>query len=99
MAATLANQATVAYNPDFQKRCLMARINIAVKILISPLDAYTEQHRNYARQVFIHPMDYPERVTAVVVAQPKIADAEANGTGATDDMIEAQVENAWLFMS
>lgn len=98
MAVTLQQQAGLVEDATFQGRCLIARVMVAVEMLLLA-GSYTEAHVEYARNVLMSPWGYPYRVASVVAAQPQLADDEANGTGATDQQIKDQVENAWLYMA
>lgn len=98
MAVSLQERANLVGDTVFQQRCLMARGNVAVKILTAPDGTYSQQHINYASTVLMRPLEFAARVSLAVATDDTIAEAEVNETGAADADIEARVEAAWLYL-
>lgn len=98
MAVSLQERANLVGDQTFQDRCLMARGNIAVKMLTASEGEYSDQHIRYANTVLMRPLESPTRVSLAVATDDTIAEAEVSGTGAADADIEARVEAAWLYL-
>lgn len=97
--ATLQERAGVVTETSFQSRCLMARVLVAIKMLTAAEGEYSDQDIEYARVVFMRPMEFAERITVAVASQDSIADAEIQSTGSAPDAdIEARVEAAWPYL-
>lgn len=97
--ATLQEKANVATESSFEARCLMARVLVAIDVLIAPEGEYTQSDITYARQVFMNPLMRPERVTVAVVSQESIADAESSEPGSAPDQdIMDRIRAAWTYL-